>query len=54
MKARKAPYIELRHKKERLESAPSIIDWNNVDWCYAVFNDEKKFKTDGPDGLNYH
>lgn len=48
------PYMTVRHKKERLQWAKKMLEWDAIDWTKLIFTDEKKLNVDGLDGLCHY
>ncbi|XP_061394385.1 homeobox protein 5 [Musca vetustissima] len=48
------PVLSQFHQNERLNFANSHINWTEDHWRRVVFQDERKFNLDGPDGFSYY
>ncbi|XP_067628350.1 transposable element Tc3 transposase [Eurosta solidaginis] len=51
-KARTEPLLSQYHQTERLTFANSHLVWGEEHWRRVVFQDERKFNLDGPDGFS--
>ncbi|XP_013097999.1 probable serine/threonine-protein kinase DDB_G0280111 [Stomoxys calcitrans] len=48
------PVLSQFHQTERLSFANSHVNWTEDHWRRVVFQDERKFNLDGPDGFSYY
>lgn len=48
------PVLSQFHQTERLTFANSHVNWTEDHWRRVVFQDERKFNLDGPDGFSYY
>ncbi|XP_075169429.1 uncharacterized protein LOC142241530 [Haematobia irritans] len=48
------PVLSQFHQTERLTFANSHVNWTENHWRRVVFQDERKFNLDGPDGFSYY
>lgn len=53
-KLKTEPVLSQFHQTERLTFANSQISWTEDHWRRVVFQDERKFNLDGPDGFSYY
>ncbi|KAL9914683.1 flocculation protein FLO11 [Glossina fuscipes] len=53
-KLKSEPILSQFHQTERLTFANAHINWNEDHWKRVVFQDERKFNLDGPDGFSYY
>lgn len=44
----------VRNKKELLESAKNMMEWDAIEWNTVILTDEKKLNMDGQDGLCHY
>lgn len=48
------PILSQYHQTERLAFANNHVNWTEEHWKRVVFQDERKFNLDGPDGFSYY
>lgn len=53
-KLKTEPVLSQFHQTERLTFANSHVNWTEDHWRRVVFQDERKFNLDGPDGFSYY
>lgn len=53
-KLRTEPVLSEFHQTERLTFANAQFSWTEDHWRRVVFQDERKFNLDGPDGFSYY
>lgn len=53
-KLKTEPVLSQFHQNERLSFANAHVNWSEDHWKRVVFQDERKFNLDGPDGFSYY
>lgn len=53
-KLKTEPVLSQFHQTERLSFANAQVSWTEDHWRRVVFQDERKFNLDGPDGFSYY
>ncbi|TMW49388.1 hypothetical protein DOY81_005532 [Sarcophaga bullata] len=53
-KLKTEPVLSQFHQTERLTFANAHVSWTEDHWRRVVFQDERKFNLDGPDGFSYY
>lgn len=53
-KLKTEPVLSQFHQTERLTFANAQVNWTEDHWRRVVFQDERKFNLDGPDGFSYY
>lgn len=53
-KLKTEPVLSQFHQTERVTFANAQVNWTEDHWRRVVFQDERKFNLDGPDGFSYY